>query len=90
MRLVYSSAQKRLAHTICFVNIIQPIYADGRKIFTDSKIMTLWTPIMYECRRTSCDTFNIIFCKIEMHHLFLVEEKIHYPVIKILKMSLNA
>ena len=25
--------------------------------------MTYWTPILYECRRTSCDAFAVIFCK---------------------------
>ena len=28
-----------------------------------SEIMTLWAPIPYECRRTSCDAFDFIFSK---------------------------
>ena len=34
------------------------------------------------CRRTLCDNFDVIVCKIEMHRLFS-EKKFDYPVIKI-------
>ena len=36
--------------------------------------MTYWAPIPYECRRTSCDAFDVIFSKIKMQRLFLLDE----------------
>ena len=36
--------------------------------------MTYWAPILYEYRRTSCDAFDVIFCKIKMHRLFSLDE----------------
>ena len=42
---------------------------------TMSEIMTLWAPIPYECRRTSCDAFDVIFSKIQMMKIPLTSNK---------------
>ena len=53
--------------------------------------MTYWAPIPYECRRTSCDAFDIIFNKIKTHRLFRLMNKIKmHRLFRLMKIPLTS